>query len=162
MRGRDDPMRTTAQADDRGEGMRAKQHAALVRRAVDVIWNRGELDVADVLFAANYVNHDGLIPDLIRGPEAIKLSVALYRTAFPDLRITVDNVTADGDIVVLHWTARGTAPAADQAGGAPTSIGGTLTGTLRTRIAGGQIVESWVQWDREGALAQLGLLSPVG
>lgn len=140
--------------------MRAKQHAALVRRAVEAIWNRGELDVADALFATNYINHDGLIPDLIRGPEAIKVSVALYRTAFPNLRITVEELTADGDTVLLRWTAH-RAPTADRSGDASMSTAGTLTGTLTSRLAGGQIVESWVQWDREGALAQLGLLPPI-
>ncbi len=134
--------------------MRAEQHTALVRRAVEAIWNRGELDVADVLFATDYVNHDGLITDLVRGPEAIKVSVALYRTAFPDLQITVNDLTADRDTVLLHWTARGT-PAVDRSGGAATSTVGTLTGTLTSRLAGGQIVESWVQWDRDGALTQL-------
>jgi hypothetical protein len=91
--------------------MRAKQHQALLRRAVEAIWNQGELDVADVLFATTYVNHNGLIPDAVRGPEAIKLSVALYRTAFPDLRITVEDLKEDGDTVRLRWTARGAAPA---------------------------------------------------
>jgi hypothetical protein len=141
--------------------MRAEQHVALVRRAVEAIWNRGELDVADVLFATDYVNHDGLITDLVRGPEAIKVSVALYRTAFPDLQITVNDLTADRDTVLLHWTARGT-PAVDRSGGASTSTVGTLTGTLTSRLAGGQIVESWVQWDRDGALTQLGLLPSLG
>ena len=134
-----------------------EHNVACVRHAVEAIWNRGELDVADVLFAPTYVNHDGLIPDLVRGPEAIKVSVALYRTAFPDLLITVEDLTAAGDTVRLHWTARGM-PAADRAGGAPPATAGTLTGTLTSRLAGGQIVESWVQWDRDGALTQLGLL----
>jgi predicted ester cyclase len=140
--------------------MRAEEHAALVRRAVDAIWNRGELDVADALFATDYVNHDGLITDLVRGPEAIKVSVALYRTAFPDLQIIVDDLTANGDSVLLHWTARG-APAADPSSGAPTTAR-TLTGTLTSRLAGGKIVESWVQWDRDDALTQLGLVPSVG
>jgi hypothetical protein len=51
----------------------------LVRLAVEEIWNQGDLDTADAVFTPDYVNHGGLIPDLIRGPEAVKLSVALYR-----------------------------------------------------------------------------------
>jgi len=69
--------------------MAEQRHAALVRRAVEEIWNRGDLALADALFAPSYVNHGGLIPDLVHGPEAIKISVALYRTAFPDLHISV-------------------------------------------------------------------------
>ncbi len=46
-----------------------------------------------------------MIPDLVHGPEAIKLSVALYRAAFPDLHITVDEVIAHEDTVLHRWTA---------------------------------------------------------
>ena len=66
--------------------MSSSNNEALVRRAVESIWNRGDLDLADELFAPDYVNHHGLIADVVRGPEAIKVSAALYRLAFPDLR----------------------------------------------------------------------------
>src|SRR5438874_1746416 len=51
----------------------ARDNAAVVRRAIDEIWNLGKPDLADLLFAPDYVNHGGLIPDLVRGPEAIKI-----------------------------------------------------------------------------------------
>src|SRR5689334_19440358 len=101
-----------------GGGMVAEQSAALVVRAIETIWNRGDLAAADALVAPGYVNHGGLIPDLIRGPEAIKFSVALYRLAFPGLRIAVEGLRADGETVVLRWTARPGDPGAG-AGGAP-------------------------------------------
>lgn len=117
---------------------------ALVRRAVEEIWNRGDLDVADTLFAADYINHAGLIPDLVRGPEAIKISVAFYRTAFPDLQITIDELTTKRDAVLLRWTARSK------------TAQGTLTGLFISRVDCGQIAESWMQWNRAGALERLG------
>lgn len=90
-------------------------------------------------------HHAGLIPDLVRGPEAIKIAVAFYRTAFPDLHITIDALTAHRDAVLLRWTARN-------------STGqGTLTGLLVSRVANGHIAESWMQWDQAGALARIGL-----
>jgi hypothetical protein len=66
--------------------MAGAHNAASVRRAVEEIGNRDQLDLADVLFAADYINHAGLIPDFVRGPEAITNSVALYRTVFPTCR----------------------------------------------------------------------------
>jgi len=138
--------------------MAEEHNAALVRRAVEEIWNRGEIDVADVLFAADYVNHAGLIPDLLRGPKAIKISLALYRTAFPDLQITVDELTAKRDTVLLRWTAR-RAPLASSTARATQ---GTLTGIIVSRCAGGQIVESWIHWDQAGVLDQLGLIRREG
>src|SRR5690348_11930832 len=78
-----------------GGGMADELNRAVVRRVVEEIWNRGQLEVADEVFAPAYVNHDGLITDLVRGPEAIKISVALYRLAFPNLEITIDHLLAD-------------------------------------------------------------------
>ena len=126
--------------------MAEAHNAVLVRRAVEEIWNRGQLDLADVLFATDYINHAGLITNLVRGPEAIKISVAFYRTAFPDLHITIDALTANRDAVLLRWTARSAPPA-----------GGALAGIIVSRVAGGQIVESWAHWDQAGALQRLGL-----
>src|SRR5919202_5867934 len=86
-----------------GGDMVEEHNRALVCRAVEAIWNRGELDVADVLFAPDYVNHDGLIIDLVRGPEAVKLSVTLYRSAFPHFQITIEDLHAERDTVTLRW-----------------------------------------------------------
>jgi predicted SnoaL-like aldol condensation-catalyzing enzyme len=120
-------------------------YEALVRRAIEAIWNRGELVVADELFGPDYVNHDGLIPDFVRGPEAIKISVAVYRIAFPDLRITVDELSADGETVVIHWTARRVTPGANSTAIADQTV---LTGMTRSLVSGGKIVESWTRWER--------------
>ena len=125
--------------------MAEAHNAALVRRAVEEIWNQGTLDVADVLFAADYVNHAGLIPDFVCGPEAIKISVAFYRTAFPNLHITIDALTANRDAVLLRWIACTSAPP------------GALAGIIVSRVAGGQIVESWAHWDQAGVFERLGL-----
>jgi len=103
-----------------------------VHRAVEAIWNRGDLDEADRLFAAGYVDHGGLIPDLVSGPEAVKLGAALARAAFPDLRVEVEAVRAEPPAVEVRWRARGG--------------GGTLAGTTLGRLAGGRIAESWTAW----------------
>ena len=140
--------------------MQTTQHVAFVRRAVEDIWNQGELDVADELFAATYVNHGGLIPDVMFGPEAIKFSVAMYRLAYPDLQITVEHLRSDGDTVVFQWTAQ-RASVSHRSGDAATPTSNTLTGTITSHIADGRIGESWVEWDNEDAMAQLGVLPPI-
>jgi len=137
--------------------MADQDNAAIVRRAVEEIWNRGTLDLADALFSADYINHAGLIPNLVRGPEAIKISVALYRTAFPQLQISIDTLTANRDAVLLRWSARGAPP---QAGDDPDAQD-ALTGLIVSRCVDGQIAESWMHWDQPGVLAQLGLQQPT-
>jgi SnoaL-like polyketide cyclase len=133
-----------------GEAHALVYSAALVQRVIDEIWNAGNVDLADELFAPAYINHGGLIPDLVQGPEGIKFSVAFYRAAFPGLHVAVDDLAVDKDAVILCWTARG-----------QTSIdatSGTLTGITRSLVAGGQILESWTSWDAGLALARLGVV----
>ena len=79
------------------------QSATLVQRVVDEIWNAGNLELADELFAPTYINHGGLIPDLVQGPEGIKFSVAFFRAAFPGLHVAVDDLAVDKDAVILRW-----------------------------------------------------------
>ena len=148
MRELHDKARRDCQTGQRGRLL--GYTAALVQRVIDEIWNAGNLDLADELFAPAYINHGGLIPDLVQGPEGIKFSVAFYRAAFPGLHVAVDDLAVDKDAVILCWTARG-----------QTSIdatSGTLTGVTRSLVAGGQILESWTSWDAGLALARLGVV----
>jgi hypothetical protein len=92
-------------------------------------------------------------------PEAIKISVALYRTAFPHLHITVEHVIADQDLVVLRWTAHSTG-LGELSGIAPGERPSAVTGMTLCRLAGGKIVESWTSWDTAGVLSRLGVTAP--
>jgi hypothetical protein len=124
----------------------AAADGALVRQAIEEIWNGGDLDLADVLFAPTYINHGGLIPDLVRGPEAIKVSVALYRAAFPEFRVTVLDLLAQGQTVAVRWEAHSTpsrAPGGSLGDGAPGRVGGMTFG----HVFCGRIMESWTTWE---------------
>lgn len=130
------------------------QNATVVRRAVEHVWNRGDLTLADNLFGPTYINHGGLITDLVPGPEAIKMSVSLYRLAFPGLSISIDHLVTDGDVVDLGWAAHSNS-GDDSAGRRADHDSEGLTGSTRSRLVDGQIVESWTTWDREDALRRL-------
>ena len=64
----------------------------VVRRLFEEVWNKGNLPVADELFASTYAHHDPSTPDVGRGPESEKKRATLYRTAFPDLRLTIEDL----------------------------------------------------------------------
>jgi hypothetical protein len=134
--------------------MVAERNSRLVRQAIDEIWNGGDLDLADRVFAPDYVNHGGLIPDLVRGPEAIKVSVALYRTAFPEFRVTVLDLLAEGQGVALRWVAQRTPRQAGVNGGQAQGPD-ALLGMTFGRLCGGQIVESWTCWERGGVVERV-------
>ena len=127
----------------------------LTHLLVDGIWNGGKLELADVLFSKDYVNHGGLIPDLLHGPEAIKLSVTLFRSAFPRFQVAVHGVTTDGEATVIRWVAHSRPPLMSRR----TDNKNSLRGITRLRIDGGQIAESWTVWDNRAGLVRFGAVN---
>src|SRR5215216_1787210 len=77
----------------------SEENKALVRREEEELFSGSNLDVADEIYAADYVGHDPSNPEDVRGLEAAKQAAADYRKAFPDLRVTVEDVIAEGDKV---------------------------------------------------------------
>ncbi len=129
----------------------AAANKALVRRFMEEVFNRGNPAVVDELW----------IPDRI---EAGKRGTENLRAAFPDYHRTVEAQVAEGDLVVTRWTMRGTHRGPYRSGAlgrtlAPTGRTVEVPGTSIHRIAGGRIVESWVQGnDSVHLLLQLGAL----
>jgi predicted SnoaL-like aldol condensation-catalyzing enzyme len=126
-------------------------NARLVHQVIEDLWNGGDLDLADHLFAPNYVNHGGLITDVVHGPEAIKVSIVLYRTAFPQFQIAIVDLLAQGPMVALRWIAHGT-PRRDRASTheAEEQPSDSVRGMTFARMNAGQIHESWMCWEPRG------------
>jgi steroid delta-isomerase-like uncharacterized protein len=132
-----------------------------VRRLFDEVWNKGSMPVADELFAPTYTHHDSATPDDGRGPESEKKRATLYRTAFPDLRFTVDDIIAEGETATARWSCRGTHKG-DLNGIAPTGKQITISGVSMVRFASGEMVEGWVHWDALSLMQQLGVVHELG
>ena len=124
-------------------------------RIIEEIFGGGNYDLADDVGRADAVGHDPALPEPVKGPEGLKEAARGYRAAFPDLELTVENAIAEGDLVTIRWTARGTHKG-DLFGIAPTGKQATVTGITIDRYAGGKIAESWTNWDTLGLLQQLG------
>jgi steroid delta-isomerase-like uncharacterized protein len=133
----------------------------IVRRLFEEVWNKGNLQLTDELLAPNYAHHDASTPDVGRGPESEKKRAALYRTAFPDIRLTVEEIIAEGETVVARWSCRGTHKG-DLSGIAPTGKPFTISGVSIARLANGKIAEGWVNWDALGLMQQLGVVPDLG
>ena len=130
---------------------------ANVRRLFEEVWNKGYLPVADELFAPTYTHHDSSTPDVGRGPESEKKRATLYRTAFPDLRLTIEDIIAEGETVMARWSCRGTHKG-DLSGIAPTGKQFTISGVSIARLANGKMAEGWINWDALGLMQQLGVV----
>jgi len=139
----------------------SEHNKANVRRLFDELWNKGNLAVADELIAPTYTHHDAATPDVGRGPESEKKRVTLYRTAFPDLRLTIEDTVAEGETVVARWTCRG-AHKGDLNGIAPTGKQFAMSGVSIVRFVGGKMAEGWINWDALGLMLQLGVVPELG
>ena len=89
------------------EKAKEEENKAIVRRIFEEVWNQGKLDVIDDIYAADFVDHMPGSPD-IHGPEGFKQFVNMYRTAFPDIKFTIEDQIAEGDKVVNRFTFTGT------------------------------------------------------
>jgi steroid delta-isomerase-like uncharacterized protein len=134
----------------------AEANEALVRRFYEEVWNRGNLDVADEVFAADYVRHDLRAGDAAPGPQGQKDIAAAFRRAFPDLDFAVEFTFGDGEYVAGRWTATGT-HTGDWADVPPTGRGMRFSGVNLFRFGDdGKVVELWNHRDDLGLLQQLG------
>jgi steroid delta-isomerase-like uncharacterized protein len=134
------------------------QNKALARRSIEEIWNRGNLAVINELVAPNATFHDASVPGgKFTGPEGMKQFVQIYREAFPDVRLTINDQVAEGDKVVTRWTATGTHKG-QLMGIAPTGKHATVTGVDIDRYENGKVVEGWASYDMLGMLQQLGVV----
>ena len=84
-----------------------ERNKAVARRVFDEVVNRGRLDLIDEIYAPDVVDHDPL-PGAPEGIEGIRYSIGGMRAAMPDLEVTVEDISAHGDTVVVHNTWRGT------------------------------------------------------
>jgi steroid delta-isomerase-like uncharacterized protein len=132
-----------------------------VRRLIEEVWNKGNLQVTEELFAPNYIHHDPSTPEVGRGPEGEKKRATLYRNAFQDFKLTVEDTIAEGETVVARWTCRGSHKG-ELNGIAPTGKQFAITGVSVVRFASGKMVEGYVNWDALGLMQQLGVVPQVG
>jgi steroid delta-isomerase-like uncharacterized protein len=135
----------------------SENNKAIVRRLFEELWNKGNLSLADQLFTPNYTHHDSSSPDFGHGPESERKRATLYRTAFPDLRLTIEDLIAEGDTVMARWSCHGTHKG-DLNGMAPTGKQFTISGVTIARLLNGKLAEGYVNWDALGLMQQLGVV----
>jgi len=115
------------------------------------IFNQGKFQVAEEIYAKDFVNH--LLhrnADLQEDQAAVRAE----KKAFPDLKMTVNLMVAEGDLVTVVWTFRGTHTAAGYGLPFPTGAKVELRGITVWRIVDGKIREEWTSFDQLQAARQ--------
>ena len=138
--------------------MITEANKATVRRYLEAVWNQGDLALVDEVIAPTFTQH---LTNVAPGRAGVKQFFSMIRTAFPDARMAIEDLIAEGDRVVWRFTIHATHTGPFQ--GIPaTGRSVTITGMNLVRMAGGQIVENWGQQDNLGLLQQLGVVPQPG
>ena len=134
-----------------------EENIAIARRWHEEAINGHDLDVIDEIAAPEIIHHAGTFPDGV-GVDAVKGVLGALESGFPDVQHSIEHVIADGDLVVVRWTAQGTQSGEFQ-GLAPTGKSVTWSGVNFFRFECGKIAEEWSEVDGLGRLQQLGAVA---
>jgi len=132
---------------------------ALIRRWFEEVWNKGRVEAIAEMFAADGVAH-GLSDDpsnTMKGPADFLPFHSIFRGAFPDIEVVVEDTIAEGDLVAVRCSVRGR-HTGDHLGVAASNAPVQFTGMTIVRIKDGKIVEAWNNFDFLGMNKQIGII----
>lgn len=131
-----------------------EQNKAIARRAFEELLSQGRFELAEQLYARDFVNH-GMHRDI--SLEEDQAALKGWHQAFPDVAIVPKKLIAEADLVTIYWVARGTNTGTGN--GLPaTGKKAELAGITIWRIVDGKIKEEWSAFDQLSMMQQLGLL----
>jgi len=136
---------------------KAKQNEQLVRDFVTIVKNERRLDRLGDFFAPDYVEHNAFVASFGKGVAGYQAFLGHLFAAYPDDKVTIDQLVASPDWVSYRATETGTNKG--------TFLNIPATGKQATwteiqffRIANGKIVEHWVDVDIYTWFQQLGII----
>ena len=133
----------------------AEECKMLVQRYIAAI-STGDLGALDEIIATDFIDHNGF-PGQTPGREGAKELVRVYRTAFPDVRWTIEDQIAEENKVTTRWVARGT-HLGNLFGVGPTGRRVEVEGIGIDWVRDGRLAEGWLSFDQFGLLHQIGAL----
>ena len=136
----------------------SEENAEIVRRDVEEVWNGANTEVIEDLVTDDFVYHNPMVEEPIRGPDGYRRLIEEYRGAVPDFEMTIEEMFADDGSVATRFTTRGTPEGTlhgHQTNGRPIEI----TGIIVDHVENGKLVERWINDDALGMLKQIGAIS---
>ena len=133
-----------------------EQNKAIARSIFEDGWNQDNPAVLEAYASPAFVNYTP-VPGFTADFEGWKNLMFMYRTAFPDLHLQIEHLTAEGALVAVHFTASGTHQG-DLMGNPPTGKKAVIQGMVLLHIENGKVVARWEVLDSMSLMAQLGLL----
>ena len=140
--------------------MSEEENKGVVLRWIEA-YNERDMQAEADARASGYLAHVPAAPGPLEGLEAWRQFSGPFAEAFPDLRLTVEDVVSEGEKVAARVAFRGTNRGEFQ-GIPPTGKEVDFTGIAIYRIEGGKIAESWAESDQLGLMRQLGAIPEPG
>lgn len=135
------------------EATQIEKNKLVYQRFIQEIFNEGKIDRMTDLVAPDYLLREGP-PGTPSGHEAIKQIVTIFRSAFPDLKITIEHLIGEGDTLAARSVTQGT-HLGSFFGVKATGKSIRMPGLTMVRIVNGKLQESWVRNDMQGLIHQL-------
>ncbi len=140
--------------------MSIEENKTLAGRWLDEIWNKVNLAAVDELCTTNFT-FSYAAPGVSNDREGYKQTVIMLTSGVSDLKVTLEDMVAEGDKVAVRW--KGSSKHTGEFMGIPpTGKQLSMTGISIIRIEGGNIVEEWGEMDMMGLMQQMGVFSPPG
>jgi steroid delta-isomerase-like uncharacterized protein len=130
----------------------SKELKPIIEKGV-AIWNNGNLEEVDELWAPNVVRSANQLPE-VEGIEGIKEVITSFRTAYPDGKLTVDEEVFSDNRIVIRWKFTGTNTGEGEM--PPTGKQIEIWGLSLLHLENGKITREYVAWDNQPLLEQLG------
>jgi len=147
------PSQTSIDTTGVDQRIQAEQNKVPVRQLYEEMFSKGRFELINQAFATTCPVHFG--------SRKVSLQQAIaegkgWRSAAPDMVMTINQLTVDGDMVTAVWTCRGT-HTGNGHGLKPTGKRILLHGNSRFRVVNGKIVEAWNEEYRPELFRQLGV-----
>lgn len=134
----------------------SEQYKTAARNLIEKGFNQKDLRAFEDYFNTNLKDH-ALPPGMPEGFEGRKMFYSAFLAAFPDLHVHIEDTLAEGNQLVIRWSAHGTHEG-ELMGIPPTGQRVSVGGTAIDRFENGQSVEHWEIFDQVGLMRQLGVI----
>jgi len=145
----------------------SEENKELVRRHFEEIFNNKNFDACDDLMAEDYTENavapfGQAAPGRVNGPQAMRETARWLIAQFPDIRMTVEAIVAEGDTVAARVLSEGTNLGPLNEVMPPTGKSFSARQSHWFRVEGGRLAEHWATREDLPAMLQLGVISPPG
>ena len=135
----------------------AEEHRVLFSRWFEELWNKKNYAITRELVAPEFTAHGAGGQDIKQGPDGVAGMVKVWHQAFPDGRMTMDDIVTEGEMSAIRMTFRGTHTG--EFYGVPASHKKVeVTSIGIDRVVGGKICEGWGELNMLGMMQQMGAI----